>query len=313
MDKKSPKTFLGLRSTAIVEIFLFFVICTIVSFPLEQKWNFFDTAPHPYWIIVLAMSFRYGAYEGLVSSFIATGILLLGPLPVRSPLEDPFVYTFTLLKNPILWFIVAVILGEARSKQKRKLKKFQEEISQAEEKEERMARSYTDLKKIKEKLEIRVSSEMHTVISAIEAFKKLEIRDEKSLFEGSAELIKVLIDPEKFSLFLLKEDTLVCQLTRGWEENEHFATSFTKESNLFKEVIEKQNTPSILVHKNTYFEGEGVLATPLICPYTKKSIGMLKIEQIPFAKLKMVKGHTAELLGQWIGAAYVNLTRKSAT
>jgi polysaccharide biosynthesis protein PelD len=310
MEKVTESKFLGLRSSAIIEIFLFFCIVFAIASIFGLQLNYFDITPHPFWIIVLAMSARYGVCEGILAAGVATAVLILGPLPPRSPLEDPFIYTFTIIKNPILWLVLSVVLGESRSKQKNELAIVSKKLLESESKEEKMAKSYTDLKNLKERLEIRISAEMQTVISAIKSFKEIEMLDKERLLDGACDLVEVIIAPEKFSIFFLENDTLSCLIKRGWDHEGEFKKIIESNHPLFKAVVHDKKMTSILITKNEILNNEGVLAAPILSPYTKEVIGMIKIEQIPFLRLKLVTTQSLEILGEWIGTSYANLLEK---
>ncbi len=80
LSVKPPKKFIGIRTSAWVEIFAFFIILTFISYLSSLPFNFFNVSPHPFWIVVVLMAAQYGTLEGLLAAFIATLFLSLGPL-----------------------------------------------------------------------------------------------------------------------------------------------------------------------------------------------------------------------------------------
>lgn len=302
--------FFGLRVSAIVEIILFFLILFLIALLNNVDFNFFKASPHPYWILVILISAQYGILEGLLAAAVSTIMLMLGPLPERSALEDKFEYFFILSKTPLQWFIAALILGELRMKHIRERDSLREIAKTAEEKEKKVAESYNALKKIKERLELRVVSETQTALMAIAAFKKLEESTKESVISGTCDLIKMLIAPEKFSIYLLEAGQLKQIFFEGWEPGDTFADSFGPDSSLYREIIDRKEVVSIYGIGAPALGKEGLLAGPIVSSDSEQAFGMLKIEQIPFLRLRTTAIETLQLIGELVGRAYSNALTK---
>jgi polysaccharide biosynthesis protein PelD len=304
------RKFLAIRLSAWIEMISFFFVLFIIAFLFGIEFNYFNVSLHPFWILVILMSAQYGINEGLMAACISSIILLIGPLPPQSVMEDRYEYFFILAKMPIFWFISAVILGELRMRHIRERDKLKEEALQAEEKEKKVAESYEALKKIKELLEMRVSSDRQTALMEIAAFKELEEGSKEDIIRGACDLTKVLVAPEKFSIFLLESRELKYRVSEGWDPDDHYLKSFGPDSALFQEIVEKKKVISIQTTDHKVLGEEGVLAVPIIAIKSGKVLGMIKIEEIPFLRLRTTEIESLHMIGEWVGTAYANFLKK---
>lgn len=84
----------------------------IDSFPQVTRIN-----PHPYWIAVLLLSLQYGTVSGLIAASIAIGGTVLIGLPEPDIEERYFNYLIRVWAQPVLWLLVALLLGTFRARQ----------------------------------------------------------------------------------------------------------------------------------------------------------------------------------------------------
>lgn len=303
-------TFLGLRVSAWVEIFCFFIITTLIAFFAGISFNFFGVCPHPFWILVLLISAQYGTVEGIVAAIVSSLVLLAGPLPLRSILQDRSEYFLSLTASPLEWFVAAVILGELRMKHIRERNTLIDAALEAKEREQKIADAYQALKKLKERLEMRVASEMQTTLSVINGFKDLEAKGKEGIIKGAAELTKSLVAPEKFSIFLLEPDGLKCVYKNNWKEDDPYVNEFPPASLLYQEIVEKRRLVSVQGSDPRILNDQGVLAVPLMSTKTRQVFGMIKLEEIPFLRLRTTAIESLHSIGDWVGSAYANTLEK---
>jgi len=297
----------GLRRSALIEMALFFAIMWSIDFFFGSGLRFFHVSPQPYWIIVLLITVQYGTNEGVAAALLSSIFLFLGSLPEQSILQDRFEYIIFLIKNPILWFVVAVIIGETRVRQMRTEQTLREELGLAHTREATIAKSYEGLKKIKENMEVQIVSEMHTAIDAYEAFKQLEERGKEELLIGSYDLVQTLLEPTKFSIFALKEEMLECLCYKGWVQNDSFKQKYSSNSRFYQKIITTKQVISVLdATEREILKDEGVIVAPIIDTKLGNLFGIIKIEEIGFLQLKVTTLETLRLVGEWIGTAYAN-------
>lgn len=88
---------------------------------LEYAWDAFPNLtrinPHPYWIAILLLSLQYGTVSGLIAASIAiVGSVVIG-LPDPDIEERYFSYLIRVWTQPVLWLLVAMLLGTFRARQ----------------------------------------------------------------------------------------------------------------------------------------------------------------------------------------------------
>ncbi|MBS0623937.1 MAG: GAF domain-containing protein [Verrucomicrobia bacterium] len=304
--------FFAIRTWAWIEMGGFFVFLFLVAWIFNLPRNYFNVVPHPFWLLVIFFSAQYGTKEGLMAAVCSTlALLLAGPLPVRSIVQERYEYFFLLAKTPLLWGFIALTLGELRMKQIREMESLKISLQQVEEKEQQIANSYAALKKIKERLEVYVASDMKTALMEIAAFKQMGKKNESDVLQGGFNLIQTLVSPEKFSIYLLKNQHLDLLLAKGWEAQDTYLQSYTSEHVLFQEIVRKkavvsaQSSASIL-------QQEGVLAIPILKPESEEVWGMIKIEKMPFLRVTTATIDTLHMIADCWVERYVQCQKGSA-
>ncbi len=101
---------------AFVELAIFALII-LLEWQFDQFPDITRINPHPYWIAVLLLSLQYGTVAGLASAGLAIlGQVLIG-LPEPDIEERYFNYLIRVWTQPVLWLLVALLLGAFRSRQ----------------------------------------------------------------------------------------------------------------------------------------------------------------------------------------------------
>jgi polysaccharide biosynthesis protein PelD len=154
---------------------------------------------------------------------------------------------------------------------------------------------------------------MRTSLTLYEAAKGIEKLDPSEVLLGVAKLVKSVMNPEKFSLYLLRNDSLELALAEGWTSGDGYPRRYGPGSRIFHEAVGRQRVLSVANPDDEFvLAGEGLIAAPLIVPDTGRVAGMLKIEKLGFLDLNFSNVKTFQVLCQWIGAAYENAVRYQA-
>ena len=61
---ESERVIWGIRQSAIVETIVFLTVISFVSYVFSDGTRYFNTHPHPYWVVLLAIIVQYGSKEG---------------------------------------------------------------------------------------------------------------------------------------------------------------------------------------------------------------------------------------------------------
>ncbi|GAB4187767.1 MAG: hypothetical protein OHK0024_28230 [Thalassobaculales bacterium] len=293
-----------------LELALFFGLCLAIDHFFLDGTRFREVQPHPFWIIVLLFTAQYGTGEGLAAATAATAVLLVGNLPPQLLQEDPFDYTFRLSANPMMWLTAAVLLGEIRSRQRRRLDAAQAALAAAGERERLLGEAYDRLSAANQGLEERVAGQLRTVFTLYRAARAIEKLGPGEVLLGIADLVREVLSPSKFSVYLLNGNELEAAINEGWEAGDGYATLLDAASPLFRAVIGGQQILCVARPAEARaLAGEGVLAGPLISRDTGEVVGMLKIEDMGFLDLHLAAIENFRILCEWIGTAFSTARR----
>jgi polysaccharide biosynthesis protein PelD len=314
MDSTSGTTgkpeILGLRRSALLEIILFFGLALVVDHFLFGGMRFGGFALHPFWLIVILISAQYGTGEGLVAAGVASTCLLAGNLPEQTLSQDMYQFLFAVCRMPLAWFVTALVLGEIRMRHIRECDKLQNDLAVSEEHQKELSRSHENLCAVKDKLEARVAGQLTTAITMYQAARDLERLEPAEVLRGMAGIVRAVMKPEKFSIYLLKDNRLELAIHEGWNQHDTFSRLFHAGSPLFQALIGRQRyLCSASRDDEVILAQEGVLAGPLISEESGEVTGILKIEKLSFMRLNFSNVQTFRVLCQWIASAYANAHR----
>lgn len=301
------RTVLGVRAVALAEIILLLGTALLIDWLFFDGTRFRSLLLHPFWIPVLLVTVQYGTNAGLISAVAATFALLAGNLPPQAIFQDRFAWLFGIVRLPLLWFVAAVVLGELRTRQIREREALREQLGEVSRRENVLAEAYKRLSAAKEALETRVAGQLRTSLSLYEAAKGIEKLDPSEVLLGVSKLIRSVMNPEKFSLYLLRNNALELALAEGWTSTDRYPRLYRPGSRIFREMVGRQRVLSVAnPDDELVLAGEGLIAAPLIVPDTGRVIGILKIEKLGFLDLNFNNVQTFQLLCQWIAAAHEN-------
>jgi polysaccharide biosynthesis protein PelD len=308
-NPSNDRTWFGLRRTAIVEIFLLLgAALAIDGFFLDGS-RFSSWSPHPFAWIVLLLSIQYGTYEGLLAAAAATVALLAGHLPGREVTQDYFAWIYQVSAAPILWTVIALCVGELRVRQLRRMCVLQQELDKMRTRENTLIGEREKLVAARDRLESQAASQSQTVTAICMTARLLERQDPEQVLTGAGALMAAVLNPRKFSIFLVTEDGLTLSYQQGWSHGDSYAHSYDWNSPLFQEVFRHRSFCCPGEVGAWAIQGEGVLAGPLIDETTNAVVGMFKIEEIAFSDLTIGTIQKFRALLEWIGTAYAGAVR----
>ena len=307
---RRPRKLAGLRVSALAEIVVLLAVALLADHLLFGGDRFTAVSPHPFWIVVLLIAAQYGTSEALAAAALASAALLFDNLPEQAFNEDLYPWLLRLSVNPVLWCIAAVTLGEIRAGHRRKAETLQEAMAEAQEQARAIAEAYEHLLQIKTTLEVLVAGQVRTVRTVYTAARAIERQSIVEVLTGIPQLVRTVMNPEKFSFYLLNGSTLEAAATEGWRAGDPFRREFHAGSPVFAAVVgERRFLVASDADHEPLLEGEGVLAGPLFSEETGEVFGMLKIEGMAFHELTPAGVQNFQILCDWIGTAFAKAQR----
>jgi hypothetical protein len=307
---KDRSSSFGVRHPAFLEIALFLTLALAIDWLFLDGTRFHSMSLHPFWILVLLVTVQYGTNAGLFAAIASTVALLAGNVPIQPAFQDRFQWLFETMRLPLLWCLTAVTLGELRMRQIRERERLRCQVAEASRRDKILTDGYNRLNAVKEALETRVAGQLRTAVSLYEAAKAIEKLDPAEVLLGVSSLIRSVMNPEKFSLYLLRNGVLELAFSEGWTAEDRFPRTYTPADRLFQEAVGRQRVVSVANPEDErLLAGVGLIAAPIIAPDTGHLAGMLQIEKLGFLDLNFSNVQTFKVLCEWIGAAYDNALR----
>jgi polysaccharide biosynthesis protein PelD len=309
-DTRSPRRIVGVRLSALLEIIGFVAVTLVFSLLFDAGNRFLNVSPHPFWIPVLLVSAYYGANEGLAAAILSAAALLTGNLPEQGSSEDLSAWLLRVTAEPVLWFVAAIALGQVGESHRRERDRLRRNLQEVRQQADVISHAYERLAQAKSSLEKRVASQVQTVHTVYVASRAIERQSTDEVLIGIADLVRSVMSPIKFSLFLLNGQILEAAATEGWIPSNLLAHEFDGSSALFEAIVSRRQFLCVMnpVHE-AVLGGQGVLAGPLVCSETGEILGMLKIEEIDFLDLHPSCVQNFRILCEWIGTAFANAQR----
>lgn len=330
-DISAPKP--GRRAIAYLELFLIVGVLLAVDYLVEPLDGFGAVNPNPYWIPILLLAVQYGVFEGLIAAVVCTAAALLSSV-------DPVFYqtlmdsgpaaafdrsvggTFETFSNedyliaweyaaqPILWLLAALFIGLLRERLRQRNQELARDLAQTRHREEVLSDAYNQLLNTKEQLEIRVAGQLRTVFTLYQAAKAIEKLGPGEVLLGIADLVRAVMQPTKFSLYLLNGSILEAVINDGWDDDDPYARVFDSGSPIFQQVVGRQRFLSAVnTEEEKLLAGEGLMAGPLTSVDSGEVVGMLKIEKLGFLDLHVSSLENFRILSDWVGTAFANARR----
>lgn len=307
MQEQQQQRIFGLRLSALVEIGLFFLVALIWNMFTDAGNRFWNTEPHPFWIIVVLIAAQYGTAEGIVAVVVSTLALLVGNLPEQAFDQDMYGYLYEISINPVMWIIAAVILGELRVRHIRERNELREQVKLAKEREDKISDSYEWVRDLKQKMELRIAGQLRSSIDTYRAAKAVEKLNPQDVLAGVSELIAAVMNPDKFSVYLREDSIISATIMSGWTEDDTFSRQYDGNTRLFQEVIgNRQMLCAVNDEHEHILSSEGVLAGPLLDTESGEVVGMLKVEKLGFTELNLSSIEAFRAICEWVGMAFVN-------
>jgi|tagenome__1003787_1003787.scaffolds.fasta_scaffold20962965_2 hypothetical protein len=309
-DIRSPPRVFGVRLSALLEIIGFLAVTLAFSLILDAGNRFFSVSPHPFWIPVLLASTYYGANEGIAAAILSAAALLTGNLPEQGSNEDLSAWLLRVTAEPVIWFVAAIVLGQVGDSHRRERDRLRRNLREVRQEANVISHAYEQLAQLKSSLEKRVASQVQTVHTMYVGSRAIERQGTGEVLIGIADLIRSVMAPNKFSLFLLNGQVLEAAATEGWTPSNLLAREFDASSALFEAIVSRRQFLCVTnpVHEAVLGE-QGVLAGPLVSNETGEILGMLKIEEIDFLDLHPSCVQNFGTLCEWIGTAFANAQR----
>lgn len=243
--------------------------------------------PHPYWIFVLLLSLQYGTVSGLLAAIVSIiGAIVLG-LPEADIGESYFEYLVRVWTQPVLWLVVALMLGSFRMRQIEFRDDLMREVDDLQTRGVALVDHAKHLKARCDALERELAAsadpEAHRVLDAVARLARVTEGDGDAAF-GTA--MKLAFPNAKASVFLVRPDGWSLAYSSGWPEKARWKSSFGASEPLVEALAAERRALTILSAKDeAVLAGQGQFAVPIVAEASARVIGFVKVESLPAASI----------------------------
>jgi len=272
-----------------------------------QKWGLLNVQPHPFWIVVLAISVRYGALSGYLSgglSALAYGLLLWTRPEARfqpiAPLE---------LMQPFLMLVVGASLGELVQARERRVADLETKQREAESTLEALWKRYLTIEKVKVELEKQIAFQPNSILTLSTLGKQLQSLHVRDLHRAIVDLVSTLLEVKACSLYLHHAGQLLMEV--GQPENwPARPRTLSAQNPLIRRVLSEQRV--VTLRDQLIQTGRQSMApdVPLMAgPVTLSGgriYGVVLVESLPFVAFTPATVDRFDMILSWAAAAIEN-------
>jgi len=281
------------------------ILVSINLYGFSDNPGFINTCPHPFWIIILPFSARYGFSAGLYAAFLA-GLTYL--CMIKLYISNVNYYDLIqpeYIKLPLWFLLIGMIIGEIREIQKNKYTKLQVKNSDIELKLNHLSKQFDILNKAKEELDTHIISQEQTLSSLYESAQSLKSLDEKDIYPSVLEMLKEHVHVEACSIYILSEKKLFLEAYLNHTEKMLRPDKIETPEGLMAQALEQHKTLSIntLISSDQFGSFTDAVISSPIFDSSKKILGVINIEKIPFIKFTPQAVNLSRLISEWCGLA----------
>ncbi len=252
--------------------------------------------PNPYWLPVLIMALAYGTEAGLLAAFLASATWLTRVQGALAP-GDYLDRLLQLSLTPLLWFLVAALVGEVTTLRARRTERLTRDAAKASRNVDRLSQAYQQLAATNRALQVRIAVEAGTTGRIVALAADLSAPDAAMRRTAVGELIAIAAGTTDFTCYRIDRDGSLRVWLRG--------TSATPRPDIVPTPlltrIRTTRRTLCVVHADdrALLADIGVAAVPLVSA-AGTAIGCLIVHSLPFAALNTQSIAELTEIGGWL-------------
>jgi hypothetical protein len=232
--------------------------------------------PHPFGLVVLLIALQYGTIRAAAVTVAAT-LLLVPMLPAQEFGEEWNRYLLSLVREPLIWCALVLVVGGFTDRQRRRRNQAEAEAAEAREQLARMVEVNEAMSASHRALETTVAAQGSTAARIFEATRALG-HQESSVVAGTLGLLKVTTGATSGALYLVAGGHL--ELAAADRDPSAFAAGPSIEV-ITALAAGRECLVASRAEDRAILDGTALLAGPLRSP-EGALLGILTIEALPF-------------------------------
>ncbi len=283
------------RLRILAEFALMFGALLLVDRLTTSGTAFAGIQPNPLWLPVLVMALAYGTEAGLIAAIIASSIWLGNARHIAAS-GDYLDRLLQLSVTPLLWFLVAALVGEVTILRARRNDRCTREAGVATRNVARLSQAYQQLATTNRALQVRIATDAGATGRIVALASGLSASDAAVRREALGALIAVAAGTTDFTLYRMERDGGVRVLLRG-------ATGTARPHILPTPLITRLRGESRILSvarsdDRLLLADVGVAAVPLMSGGV--GIGCLVVHSLAFASLNTRAIAELTEIGTWL-------------
>jgi len=288
---------------------LFLIVVPIELSVTGGSLGSFGFHPHPYWLIVLPMAAARGVVAGMIAGALASIFYTVGALQALPADQIGTLFDFENMREPILFFIVAFVIGELHDEMASRYKKLDRRHDDVQERNQSLRQERDVLRDANRELEKRIVDDSVQFGNLIVAAERIESSGRTEVFEIALELAEEHCGAAASVLLRLEDGSLDYLCHRGWSDEELSSRlTVARESEVVRLAIDEGRTI------NAYQPGEDVPREgPLVVAPLFDATGLVRallcLDEIPDTRLNESTITVFLGISRWISSALTRLAR----
>ena len=288
---------------------LFLIVVPIELSVTGGSLGSFGFHPNPYWLIVLPMAAARGVVAGMIAAALASIFYTVGALQALPADQIGTLFDYDNMREPILFFIVAFVIGELHDEMASRYKKLDRRHDDVQERNQSLRQERDVLRDANRELEKRIVDASVQFGNLIVAAERIESSGRTEVFEIALELAEEHCGAAASVLLRLEDGSLDYLCHRGWSDDElPSRLTVARESEVVRLAIDEGRTI------NAYQPGEDVPREgPLVVAPLFDATGLVRallcLDEIPDTRLNESTITIFLGISRWISSALTRLAR----
>lgn len=280
-------------------------IAYLVTLQFGETSGINGLSPQLFWVPILLMVAQYGTFPALWCVVVSTILLYSRYIPRMLPSDDFYSYWWRVGLTPVIWFIAATVLGELVMRHRRGRRKIQDQLATVLEREKVFLKAFAELEELKDQREHELAALTCSPAQIFKIISTVDPKTQESIINCVLDLVGTLLQPKKYSLYLVRGSALRLVRSHGWTTSDSFTEKFLIDTPIYREVITLKRELSVTepLDRST-LENQGLIAVPLFDAKSMNIFGMLKIERAEWSQITLEHRATLKMAAQWAGGMF---------
>lgn len=291
----NKKAFYGITESIVLMALMYYIFFMIN--PLKE--NFLSMNIHPFLIVVVMISLRYGNYLGLFSAIVASLFYMYAYHSVGRDMYL-FIIDFSQYKFLLMFFLSSVIFGRFKDTHDFKLRNAELEHEALLEDYTDLQSGYEKLKFIKEELRKRLVGSEHSIVSLYDIASTLETLDSEEIYTEVIDLMKKYLSATAISIYSVDRRGKYLRLKLFSGQDEVVPTSIVVQDHKNYQVAMKNLS---VIRIDTEDEDSPLMMGPIT--RNGKVIAFVNIDQMDFRMVSDYSFNLFKVIIDWVNKALV--------